>query len=179
MTKTGIVLTALLSSIALLFTLIDGHVAYGENSDEHVARVLRVNDGDTITVLIDGHREKIRLIGIDAPEIGQRPWGDRAKRHLEDILSSSPTVYVEYDIEKRDKYGRLLGYLKTAGGRSVNAEMLKDGYAVLFTFPPNVRHVDEFTAAQRYARERSLGIWSRDGLSKLPVEYRKAHPRIR
>ncbi len=142
-----------------------------------VAKVVRVNDGDTITVKIDGRREKIRLIGIDAPELGQQPWGEMAKRHLEDILFSSPSVVLEYDVDRRDKYGRLLAYVKTAGGKLVNAEMLRDGYAVLFTFPPNVKHVNEFTSAQRQARERKLGIWGKGGLSQLPVDWRRQHPR--
>jgi micrococcal nuclease len=173
-----IVLMVLVSSLLLSFGLYDRAVAGEKKRVENVASVERVNDGDTITVRLDrGHRERIRLIGIDAPEMGQRPWGERARRHLKSILSSSRNIFVEYDVERRDKYGRLLAYIKTVDGRLVNAEMLKDGYAVLFTFPPNIRHVEEFTSAQRQARERRLGIWSHDGLSQPPVEYRKAHPR--
>ncbi len=141
------------------------------------ASVVRVNDGDTITVKIDGHRQRIRLIGIDAPELGQQPWGERAKRHLEDILASSRAVALEYDVDRRDKYGRLLAYVRTSDGKLVNAEMLRDGYAVLFTFPPNVKYVSEFTSAQRQARERKLGIWGKGGLSQLPVDWRRQHPR--
>ena len=137
---------------------------------------MKVNDGDTVTVLMNGHRERIRLIGIDAPEMGQRPWGGKAKRHLEDILYSSQSVFIEYDVEKRDKYGRLLAYIRTADGRMVNTGMLRAGYAVLFTFPPNVNHVEEFTTAQRQARERKRGIWGNDGLSQLPVDWRREHP---
>jgi len=155
----------------------EGAVAGVGDKAGSAARVVRVNDGDTVTVLIDRHRQKIRLIGIDAPELGQQPWGERAKRHLEDVLSSSGGISIEYDIEQRDKYGRLLAYIRTADGRLVNAEMLRDGYAVLFTFPPNVKHVDEFTSAQRQARERKLGIWGKGGLSQLPVDWRRQHPR--
>jgi micrococcal nuclease len=145
--------------------------------DEIAARVVRVNDGDTVTVSINGRRQKIRLIGIDAPEIGQGSWGEKAKRHLAEIISSSRSVFVEFDVERTDKYGRLLAYVKATDGRSVNAEMLRDGYAVLFTFPPNVKHVEEFIAAQRQARQLKRGIWGKDGLSQLPVDWRKQHPR--
>lgn len=141
------------------------------------AKVVRVNDGDTITAFVDGRYEKIRLIGIDAPEMGQRPWGGRAKKHLEDILSSAGPVYVEYDVEKRDKYGRILAYIKTASGRLVNADMLRDGYAVLFTFPPNVKRVDDMISAQKQAREARLGIWGANGLTQAPVDWRRQHPR--
>lgn len=142
-----------------------------------VARVVRVTDGDTVSVLINRRRERIRLIGIDAPEMGQIPWGERAKRHLENILFPSGGVFIEYDIERRDKYGRLLAYIRTTDGRFVNADMLRDGYAVLFTFPPNVKHVKEFASAQRKARVKKLGIWAKNGLSQLPVAWRKQHPR--
>lgn len=143
----------------------------------NTASVLRVNDGDTITVRINGRSERIRLIGIDAPELGQFPWGVKAKRHLEELLSSSREVFVEFDVDRHDKYGRLLAYVRTGGGRMINEEMLKDGYAVLFTFPPNVRYAKELRVAQKYARERRLGMWANGGLSELPSDYRREHPR--
>ena len=163
--------------LSLLFGFSEAAIAGVRDNAGDVARVVRVNDGDTVTVSIDGRREKIRLIGIDAPEMGQGPWGERAKRHLDYIFYSSRNVYLEYDVERRDKYGRLLAYIRAADGRLVNAEMLRDGYAVLFTFPPNVKHAEEFTLAQRKARERRLGIWGKDGLSQLPVAWRRQHPR--
>ena len=174
--KSRIIQTAFgLLSLLLIFS--EGAIAELRDKAGNAARVVRVNDGDTVTVSLNGRREKIRLIGIDAPEIGQGSWGERAKRHLEDILYPLRNVYVEYDVERRDKYGRLLAYIRTTEGRLVNADMLRDGYAVLFTFPPNVTHVDEFTSAQRQARERKRGIWGKDGLSQLPVDWRRQHPR--
>lgn len=143
-----------------------------------LVRVERVFDGDTVGVIVGGRAEKMRLIGIDAPEMAQRPWGNRAKQRLEDILAgSSWRVSIERDIVERDKYGRLLGYIRTSGGRLINEMMVREGYATLFTFPPNVRYVDLFTAAQREARERKLGIWGRNGLRQEPAEYRRQHPR--
>jgi micrococcal nuclease len=172
-----IVLIVLFSCLLLFLVLCEKAVAGVRDKAGNAARVVRVNDGDTVTVAINGRREKMRLIGIDAPEMGQGSWGGRAKRHLEDILSSSRSVSIEYDVERRDKYGRLLAYIRTTDGRLVNAEMVRDGYAVLFTFPPNVKHVGEFTPAQRQARERKRGIWGNDGLSQLPVDWRRQHPR--
>lgn len=174
--RSGIILTVFVL-LSLSLGLSERAAAGVSDNDGDAARVVRVNDGDTVTVSIDRHRQKIRLIGIDAPELGQQPWGERAKRHLQDILSSSRSVSLEHDVERRDKYGRLLAYIRTADGRMVNAEMLRDGYAVLFTFPPNVKHVNEFTSSQRQAREKKLGIWGKDGLSQLPVDWRRQHPR--
>lgn len=154
--------------------------AFGAGFDDAWVIVTKVHDGDTITIKAGGRREKARLIGIDAPEMGQRPWGRRAKEHLEGLISSSSwSVSLEYDIEKRDKYGRLLVYATGKNERLINAEMVRDGYAVLFTFPPNVKHAVEFADVQRQAREGKVGIWGKNGLKKLPVDYRREHPRLR
>jgi len=138
----------------------------------------RVNDGDTITVIINRRKEKIRMAGMDAPEMGQAYWGRMAKDHLRDIIASSSwKVRLEYDVVRRDKYGRLLAYVWTKEGKMVNAEMLAHGYAVLFTFPPNVRHVDELRAAQEQARDRKLALWGDRGIKQAPADYRREHPR--
>lgn len=98
--------------------------------------VVRVHDGDTVSVVFKGKRQKLRLIGIDAPEMGQEPWGLRAKRHLKKILKSSGyKVRLGFDIERTDKYGRLLGYLWTEDGSMVNTKMIRDGYGK-YSFKP-------------------------------------------
>jgi micrococcal nuclease len=141
-------------------------------------RVVKVSDGDTVSIKRGKYPEEIRLIGIDAPEMGQRPWGKMAKKHLESLISASSwKVVIEYDVETHDKYGRVLAYLKTRDGKMINTEMLKGGHAVLFTYPPNVKHVDELVSAQKQARDKRLGIWGRNGLKQMPSEYRKEHPR--
>lgn len=129
-------------------------------------------------MLVGRRKERVRLIGIDAPELAQKPWGMKAKKHLEEILDKAGrTVTLEFDIDRRDKYGRLLGYLWTPDGRLINLLMVKDGYATLFTFPPNVKHVKVLRDGQNYARERGLGVWGRDGLREAPRDYRRSHPR--
>jgi micrococcal nuclease len=142
------------------------------------ARVIKVNDGDTITIILDRKRTITRLIGIDAPEMGQRPWGRRAKEHLIGIMNQCGwIVRVEHDVVERDKYNRHLVYIRTREGKLVNEQMVRDGHAVLFTFPPNVKYVDVFTQAQKDARQAGLGIWGPKGLKETPYEYRKKHPR--
>jgi micrococcal nuclease len=70
-------------------------------------------------------------------------------------------VRIERDVEARDDYGRLLGYVYRADdGLFVNLEIVAQGYAALLTFPPNVAHVDEFVAAARAAERENLGLWS-------------------
>lgn len=165
--KKGILITAVL---VLLFC------PFGAKA-KTVAKVLRVHDGDTVSVILHGKREKVRLIGIDAPELDQRPWGRRAARHLEKLLSTSKwSVSLEFDIERRDKHGRLLSYLWTFDRRLINLEMLKDGYAVLFTLPPNIKYVNELKKAQQEAKRRGLGIWGKNGLREMPGEYKKKKP---
>jgi len=142
-------------------------------------KVLEVHDGDTISVFLNGKREKIRLIGIDAPELDQKPWGNKARIHLLDLIKTSHWyVSLEYDLEKRDKHGRLLCYVWSSNREMLNLRMIKDGYAMLFTVPPNIRHVNEFRNAQLEARKKKIGIWSMKGLKESPSKYRREHPRF-
>jgi micrococcal nuclease len=176
-----------INSIALVFFVLIATVylynekffATGKDAKGHYLHVIKIFDGDTVSVLVDGKQEKVRLIGIDAPEMGQKPWGENAKSYLETLLSSSAgKIKLEYDIETRDQYGRLLAYMWTQDNRHVNLLMLENGYAMLYTFPPNVKHVEEFRAAQTKAREKEIGIWGSRGLKERPGDYRKEHPRF-
>ena len=142
------------------------------------ARVIEVTGGITVALQMNNTTSRPRLIGFDAPEMGQEPWGTKAREHLRKILKDSGwKVFVETGVEPYDKYNRLLVYLWTKDKTFVNEKMLADGYAVLFTFPPNSKYVDLFVKAQRVAREAKLGIWGPDGLKERPVEYKKKHPR--
>lgn len=166
------------AALFLLFVFLIIYATEGRTWAERpvTADVIKVNDGDSIIVRLGNKKEKIRLIGIDAPEIRQRPWGLMAKKHLMALVGRS-YVKIETDIVKRDRYGRLLAYVWTADGRFVNLEMLRDGYAVIYTFPPNVSHLDELRAAQTEAKNKKTGIWGSDGLKKMPRHYRREHLR--
>ncbi len=142
------------------------------------ARIVRVNDGDTVVLRMEGKNYRTRLIGIDAPEMGQEPWGKKAKKHLRELIKESGgVVRVETDVTKYDKYDRLLAYLWVDEKTMLNELMLRHGYAVLFTIQPNSKQVDRLKKAQHEAREKRLGIWGADGLAEQPIEYKKAHPR--
>jgi micrococcal nuclease len=126
-------------------------------------RVTRVVDGDTIHVLMDGRDERVRFIGIDSPEIahGGRPaecFGDRAfdqtRRRLE-----GRSVRLDFDVDRRDRFGRLLAYVSDAQGL-VNLALVRDGYAIVLTVPPDTRLADEFERAEVDARAAGRGLWS-------------------
>ena len=186
MNKQRIRITGMNLIPVILFVLTAGYylinekyAVFGQPGNDEFVVVTRVHDGDTVSVIVDRKPEKIRLIGIDAPEIGQKPWGEEAKRHLEALLNSSLSkVRLEYDVEKRDKYGRMLAYLWTSDGKMINFLMVKSGHAMLFTLPPNVKHADEFRSAQREARDGRAGIWAEKGIKERPGDYRKSHPRL-
>lgn len=134
-------------------------------------KVIKVADGDTLTILVDGQKERIRLVGIDTPEKKQPVWGPRTK-DFTTRLAMGKTVRVETDVEERDRYGRVLGYVYV-GKTFLNLELVRQGYAMLYTSPPNVAHTDAFLAAQREAREAGRNIWHpKDGLTQTPYEFR-------
>jgi micrococcal nuclease len=127
-------------------------------------KVLEVIDGDTVR-LENGNL--LRYIGLDTPEV-------RIKKGEEFIFSPQPFsqeatefnrklvegkfVRVEFDVEKKDQYGRLLGYC-FVGDVFVNAKLLEEGYAVLYTRPPNIKYADLFVRLQSLAREAKKGLW--------------------
>lgn len=125
--------------------------------------VVRVVDGDTIVVKYNGVDEKVRLIGIDTPE---SVHADESKNTKEGVMVSDYTkkmltgkkVGLEFDVSKRDKYGRLLAYVYL-DGEMYNKILLKEGYARVATYPPNVKYVDEFVKLQKEARENNKGLW--------------------
>lgn len=140
-----------------------------------IGPVTHVSDGDTIVVRLGSRDERIRLLGIDAPESSQEPWGPRAARYLESLVGGK-TVRVGTDVQTRDRYGRMLGYVYV-GNTFVNLELVRQGYAMLYTSPPNVAHSEAFLAAQRQARDAGRNIWSpTDGLTETPYEYRHNKP---
>lgn len=140
--------------------------------------ITRVVDGDTVHVrLDDGRTEKVRLIGIDTPENTKEieAGGKEAAAHAQAMLGGR-RVWLETDAELRDRYGRLLAYvwlaqptaLDAAGRASeadlrasqANARLLIDGFAQIYTFPPNVRYVDLFTTFQQESRNAQRALWS-------------------
>lgn len=118
------------------------------------ARVVRVIDGDTIE--IEGG-QKVRYIGINTPESDVCYSTESTIRNRE--LVEGRVVTLERDISETDKYGRLLRYVYS-GELFINEVLVKEGYAEVSTFPPDVKYQDKFLEAQRQARENNFGFWS-------------------
>lgn len=151
------------AALALLVGCATGAPDATPGGSEEV-RVSRVVDGDTIEVRppLDG-TDRVRLIGIDAPETtgspqGAQPYGDEASEYAEQRLEGQP-VTLRFDVEIEDRYGRILAYVYLPDGSFFNEELLEKGYAQVATFPPNVRHRERFEEAQREAREAGRGLW--------------------
>lgn len=133
-------------------------------NDEDVYEVVRVVDGDTFVVNYNGENEKVRLIGVDTPESvhpndeKNTEFGDMVSIYSKEMLTGKQ-VALEFDVEQRDKYGRLLAYVYI-DGQMYNKLLLEKGYAKLATYPPNVKYVDDFTTIQKQARENRVGLWA-------------------
>jgi micrococcal nuclease len=131
--------------------------------------VSRVSDGDSFRCS-DGRR--VRLIGIDTPESQQHPFGAQARAALLKLLPLGSNVRLEIDVAERDRYGRSLAYV-WVGSTLVNEVMVRDGWAALYTVPPNVKYAERLGAAQREARARGTGLWSHRGFECLPSDFRR------
>lgn len=156
-------------------------------AERQTGRVVRVGDGDTVTVQLGERRERVRLIGVDAPELHASPKLDRdaarSRRSRHDIQADGArshaftkrrllgrTVALERDVEARDRYGRLLAYVWLEDGTLFNVELVREGWAQTLTKPPNVRHADALLAAQRAARAARRGLWAERGAPRRPAQ---------
>jgi len=127
------------------------------------ATVVRVVDGDTIEVEIEGETYKLRYIGIDTPETvdPRRPvgcFGEEASA-ANKALVEGLTVGLENDVSDTDIYGRLLRYVWLNDGEMVNAILVREGYAQSSAYPPDVRHQELFDQLETEARSAERGLW--------------------
>ena len=127
--------------------------------------VVRIVDGDTIVVDINGTETKVRLIGVDTPESvssdesENTKEGKKASEWTTNLLTEKQ-VYLEYDVSTEDKYGRSLAYVYLSDGKTmVNKELIKGGFAQVMTVQPNSKYADEFYDLQVAAREAKVGFW--------------------
>ncbi len=138
------------------------------------AEVVRVIDGDTISVRVGGRVETVRLIGIDTPETVHpeqppEPFGKEARDYLASLLDEG-TVCLERDVSERDRYGRLLRYVWLQDGTLVNEALLLAGLAVVTTYPPDVKYVESrFLPAQQAARAAGRGLWGAEPPPSAPA----------
>ncbi len=133
------------------------------------AQVVRVIDGDTIEVSIEGKIDRVRYIGMDTPETGE--WMAPEATAKNEELVGGKVVGLEKDVSETDRYGRLLRYV-WVGDRMVNAELLWLGCAQVSTYPPDVKYVDCFLRLQREAREAGRMC----GLTPTPSPFNPPSP---
>jgi micrococcal nuclease len=135
----------------------------GERSGRLEGRVTKIVDGDTIHVQVGGRREKVRYIGVDTPETVKpgepvQCFG-KAASDFNRRLVAGRRVRLVLGRERRDRYGRLLAYVRLQSGPLVEDELLRGGYARTLTIPPNDDRARHFAAVERKARGERRGLW--------------------
>ena len=161
-----------LASVLLLLTFIalNGMDIIPENKggeepqeQSEAYQVVRVVDGDTIIIDMDGTRERVRLIGLDTPESAladeeqNEPYGEIAAEFTKERLEGE-SVTLEYDREQRDRYNRILAYVYI-DGKMFNKTLIEEGHAESVAYPPNLRYQDEFDDLEAEAKENRRGMW--------------------
>lgn len=125
-------------------------------------KVVSIHDGDTITVLQDKQQVKVRLYGIDAPELKQ-PYGKKSKQFLANLIAGK---VVEVEENGKDRYKRTIGTIYL-GGKDINAQMVANGYAWAYR-----KFSKKYAPQESEAKYQKLGLW-RDEESVPPWEWRK------
>lgn len=137
------------------------------NSQNPSAEVIKVIDGDTFEARIDGQNYKVRLIGIDTPETvdPRRPvgcFGKKASAETKRLIEGKEVILAK-DVSETDKYNRLLRYvyLPIGDGNNlfINDYLIRQGYAKILTYPPDIKYNARFLEAEREARDNLRGLW--------------------
>lgn len=158
--------------IFLSFLFISITFSYAETS----FKVIKVIDGDTITVNVRGKNETVRLLGIDSPETvdPRKPiqcFGKAASDKMKSFVQGKSVILVDDSTQgNRDKYKRLLRYvyLPDSVRTFVNGEMVKQGFAFSYRQYPT-KYLARFNGWEKYARENNLGLWGSCSLSPTPT----------
>jgi micrococcal nuclease len=157
------------ASLAVVATGCDRDAAEQGHGNATVSHIV---DGDTIDVIVDGRTERVRLTGIDTPEIAHeafadRPastaecFGDEATAFITSLVPVGSTVRLERDVVGRDDYGRILAYVyRASDGVFVNYELIRHGYARPLSIAPNTAYRDLMVQAARDAERDDAGLWS-------------------
>ncbi len=148
------------------------HLATGE--------VQRTVSGQTldVTVLSEASNqiERVRLLGIAAPDLQQIPWGPAARDALSAQLPPRARIDLEFASDERDAYQRRLAYV-WQDGRLINEDLVARGWVLAATDAPDQRYRQRLERAQDYARIMGLGIWQPDQpLRQTPREFRAGRP---
>lgn len=128
-------------------------------------QVLNVHDGDTMTVSCQGEKIKVRLYCIDAPELGQEPWGREARDYLRSITGPVVRLVVKH----KDRYGRVVA-IAWNDDVPLNLVLVQNGKAAVYA-----RYCSDsnYLNAEKKSSSHSLGIWKSTGIQQRPWEWRK------
>ncbi|MCV0403565.1 MAG: thermonuclease family protein [Chloroflexi bacterium] len=143
-------------------------VGEGPTGELESAVVVRIADGDTITVEIDGRRERVRYVGVDAPEVANAERGSPAECGADAATDANRALVegveltLERDATDRDRFGRLLRHVWVAPDGEwlhVGEALVVDGWVEARSFPPDTLHDARLDRAERTARAERAGIW--------------------
>ncbi|NET01069.1 MAG: thermonuclease family protein [Sphaerospermopsis sp. SIO1G1] len=143
-------------------------------------KLARVVSGQTLEVIGMGKQPNlispVRLIGLNAPDLGQRPWGYNAKEMIEKLIGNGEkTIQLEFDIKNKDKFGRNLAYV-WKDKMLLNEQVIKQGYALFTPRSPNHKYDKRLENAQHWARIMGKGIWNPEKPMRLtPSEFRRMY----
>lgn len=133
--------------------------------------VKSVYDGDTLTANCPEGRVKVRVFGIDAPEMGQAPWGERSRDALRSLLANAGSIRLQ--VVDRDRYQRTVAQV-FAGERDIGLEMVRQGRAIVYE---SYNHSSAYQQAESEARQARRGIWEQSGSQQNPAAWRRLNPR--
>lgn len=147
-----VIILILLSVFILLFNSL--------NFGVEIHKVVEVIDGDTVVLDSGDH---VRYLGIDTPEIHhptkpKQCYGDEATKRNQELVEGK-YVFLERDEEDRDKYDRLLRYVYV-GFTSVNAELVREGFAYSYYYPPDLKYYKQYAQLELGAKKANIGLWA-------------------
>lgn len=147
-------------------------------NNQPLVKVARVVSGQTLEVLGLAEQpnliSQVRMVGIEAPDLRQRPWGDAAKDALETMIGGAEQyVLLEFDIQAKDKIGRTLAYV-WKDKVLLNERLVKQGNVLFVGRSPNHKYDLLLDRAQQSARLMQQGIWNPEKPMRLtPGEFRR------
>jgi endonuclease YncB( thermonuclease family) len=131
-----------------------GSAGGGVPSGGQTAQVVHIVDGDTIDVEFDGLRHRIRYVGMNTPESNEPCFAEATAANV--ALVANKTVTLVKDVSETDQYGRLLRYVYV-GDVFVNAELVKEGYAEVVSYPPDTAQFEYFKQLEQQAHDANIG----------------------
>ena len=138
---------------------------------ELVCSVKSVYDGDTLTASCPNGEVKVRVFGIDAPEMGQEPWGDRSREAFRGLLPRFGSVRLR--VVDEDRYGRVVAQV-LVDQRDAGLEMVRQGRARVYE---QYNDSPDYRQAEAEARRARRGIWEKSGSQQDPATWRRLNPR--